>query len=46
MKNVGVVKLELTSIPSTMKNSFKEMRVPRMWLGAVSAIYMGAACIA
>lgn len=36
----------LTSIPKTMKNSLREISCPRIWLGAVSAMYMGAACIA
>lgn len=37
---------ELTTIPITIKNSFKETSCPRIGVGAVSAIYIGAACIA
>jgi hypothetical protein len=41
------IKVEaLTTIPRTMKNSFKEISRPRIRLGAVSAMYIGAACIA
>ncbi len=36
----------LTTIPRTIKNSFKEISRPRILLGAVSAMYIGAACIA
>lgn len=37
---------ELTSIPSTIKNSFRDISCPRIGVGAVSAMYIGAACIA
>ena len=35
-----------TRIPPTMKHSFSEMSKPRTLEGAVSAMYIGAACIA
>lgn len=35
-----------TSIPRTIKSSLREINVPRIWDGDVSAMYSGAACIA
>jgi hypothetical protein len=37
---------ELTTIPITIKNSFREISCPRIGVEAVSAMYIGAACIA
>lgn len=35
-----------TRIPRTMRSSFRDINVPRIWDGAVSAIYKGAPCMA
>ncbi|WVZ03511.1 hypothetical protein V8G54_024317 [Vigna mungo] len=34
------------TIPSTIKNSLRDISCPRIGVGAVSAMYIGAACIA